>query len=125
MKAVCAVSFPKVCSYLRHAASQRSLKTGCHLGQVWQSHPVWFNLTDTVYPTGMESALTTHYAYLYVHRFDKKKFLCILKYVGYAVHVFVISFEKAGFPKLNIKSWYLPSFVSQLKQFSVYLVMKS
>lgn len=73
VKAVCTVSFPKLYSYRQHAASLCSLKMGCHLGQGWQSHPVWFNLTDTLYPTGMESALTTHCAYHYVHRFDKKK----------------------------------------------------
>ena len=38
---------------------------------------------------------------------------------------FAFSFENLWFPKLNIASWYLDSFVSWLKQFSVYSVMKS
>lgn len=111
MKVVWAVLFPKVCSGLWRAASQCSLKTGCHLGQVWQSHPVWFNLTDTVYPTGMESALTTHYACLYEHRIDKKPHVSLHAEM-YRICCsclcwsawFVISFEKVGFPKLNTES---------------------
>jgi len=73
MKAVCVVSFPAVRSYLWHVASRCSLKTGCRLGQAWQSHPVWFDLTGTVYTTGTESALTTNYAYLCCMGLTKKK----------------------------------------------------